>query len=180
MSVASIRNKKKMSFSFSWPASLVKSGKCFGYAKLTLVSTPPFNHRFGAEFVRVNINAYLRQEQKDGSYKGQLEPIYLPLSSENQQFEKNQIAHSFKWSPVKVYEKSFNGVGDSTNWKLEVDYLTRNNETMPLNGVPFTAILTISDPSGEKPIFNEMKQHLQALGVQVVDIKTAARVTTRV
>jgi hypothetical protein len=175
-----IKNGKKMSFNFSWPSSLVKNNKCFGYAKLTLVSTPPFDHRYGAEFVRVNIEAHLRQEQKDGRYLGKLKPVYLPPSPENNLYEKNQISHSFKWSPVKVYESKFRGVGPSTNWKLEVEYLTRDGETMPSAGVPFTAILTISDPDGEKLVFNEMRQYLKTLGVQIIDIKTAARVTARV
>ena len=51
---------------------------------------------------------------------------------------------------------------------------------MPDEGVPFTALLTISDPKGEKPVFNDMRQVLNALGVRVEDIRTAARVSTRV
>ena len=61
-----------------------------------------------------------------------------------------------------------------------MEYLTRSDETMPPEGVPFTAVLTIEDLTGDKPIFNEMRQSLQALGVQVSDIRTAARVTARV
>ena len=51
---------------------------------------------------------------------------------------------------------------------------------MPEEGIPFTAILTISDPNGEKPIFNEMRQVLMAGGVIVEDIRIASRVATRV
>src|SRR3546814_4428340 len=64
---------------FAWPASLVgPGGKCRGRAKITLISTPPLDARFGSEFVRVNINATLQQEQADGGWKGRLEPLYLP------------------------------------------------------------------------------------------------------
>lgn len=175
-----IKNGKKMSFSFPWPTSLVKNGKCYGHAKLTIVSSPPFDHRFGAEFVRVNIEGHLRQEQKEGKYKGRLNSIYLPKGASDKALEKKLIEHSFKWSPVKVYEKNFKGVGPSTNWKLEVDYLAREGESIPMGGVPFTALLTISDPTGKEPVFNNMRQSLQALGVNVVDIKTAARIVPRV
>lgn len=175
-----LRANKKMSFSFAWPESLVKNNKCFGHARLTIVSSPPLDYRYGAEFVRVNVEGHLRQEQKDGSYKGRLESIYMPSESADDLYEKNQIANSFKWSPVKVFEKTFKGVGPSTNWKLEVDYLTRDGEAFPRGGVPFTALLTISDPSSEKPVFNEMRQSLQAIGVNIVDIKTAARIIPRV
>jgi hypothetical protein len=171
----------KMSFKFSWPSSLVKDGKCFGHAKLTIVSTPQFDYRFGSEFVRINIDAALRQLQKDGNYKGRLNAIYTPEDGDGSLYEKDQIEHSFKWSPVKVYEKAFaRGVGPSTEWKLDVEYLSRDGVAMPTAGVPFTAILTISDPNSEEPVFNDMRQMLQSLGVQTVDIKTAARIVSRV
>jgi hypothetical protein len=171
----------KMSFDFTWPPSLIKNGKCCGYAKLSVVSTPPFDYRFGAEFVRVNIEGHLRQQQKDGKFKGRLDPVYLPEKNDSHLYEKDQIAHAFKWSPIKVFERTFkNGVGPSTNWKLDIEYLARDGEDMPKSGVPFTALLTIADPEGNEPVFNDMRQTLQSLGVQILDIKTAARIVPRV
>lgn len=172
---------RKMSFSFTWPPSLVIDGKCTGYAKLTIVSTPPFDYRYGAEFVRINVEGYLRQEQKDGKMLGRLDPIYLPDSADAKLYEKDQIEHAFKWSPIKVFEKKFKrGVGPSTNWKLDIEYLERDGEKVPFDGVPFTAILTIEDLNKKAPIFNEMRQMLQSTGVKILDIKTAARVIPRV
>jgi len=82
---------------------------------------------------------------------------------------------------VKVHAKTFpQGVGPSSNWRLFVEYLTRAGEAMPEVGVPFTAILTISDPEEEKSVFNDMCQSLQAIGTQIADIRTAARITPRV
>lgn len=171
----------KMSFKFSWPSSLVRDGKCIGYAKLTIVSTPLFDYRFGAEFVRINIDAALRQMQKNGNYTGRLNAIYTPEEGDGSLYEKDQIEHSFKWSPVKVYEKAFpKGVGPSREWKLDVEYLARDGVNIPRKGIPFTAILTISDPTKSKPVFNDMRQMLQSLGVQAVDIKTATRIVPRV
>jgi hypothetical protein len=51
------------------------------------------------------------------------------------------------------------GVGPCSNWRLLVDYLTRTGEVMPEEGVPFTAIVTISDPDSEQPVFNDMRQN---------------------
>jgi hypothetical protein len=176
-----ITTGRKMSFKFSWPSCLMKNGKCAGKARLTIVSTPPLNYRYGSEFVRVNIDARLRQLQNDGKYKGRLDAIYAPESGTGSLYEKDQIEHSFKWSPIKVYEKNFKiGVGPSADWKLEVEYLTRSGEEIPQNGIPFTAILTISDPKEEEPVFNDMRQTLQSIGVQTIDIKTAARIVSRV
>jgi hypothetical protein len=177
-----IRRDQQINFRFAWPASLVgPGGKCRGRAKITLVSTPPLDARFGSEFVRVNINAVLQQEQANGGWKGQLEPLYLPSKRESPAIEAERIEHDLKWSPVKVLAKTFpKGVGPSSNWRLFVDYLTRAGEVMPEEGVPFTAIVTISDPDAELPVFTDMRQNLQALGTQIADIRTAARITPRV
>ncbi len=177
-----IQQGQQINFRFPWPASLVgPGGKCRGHARLTLVATPPLDPRFGAEFVRVNVNAALQQEQDGGRWKGRLDPLYLPSKRESPAVEAELIEHDLKWSPVKVYEKTFpQGVGPSSNWRLFIDYLTRAGEVMPDGGVPFTAIITISDPDGEKPVFNDMRQNLQALGTTIADIRTAARITSRV
>lgn len=173
---------KRMSFKFAWPPCLVKNQKCFGHARMTLVSTPPFDYRYGAEFVRVNLDAYLRQESELGSeiYKGRALPIYLPSTKQSHYFEPEWIKNGLKWSPIKVYELDMHGRGPSTNWRLDVDYLTRADEEMPAQGVPFTVILTISDPQRKAPVFQEMRQFLQAQNINTADIRTAARIVTRV
>ena len=61
-----------------------------------------------------------------------------------------------------------------------VSYLTRSGEGIPDEGVPFTAILTISDPDGKAAVFNDMRALLARTGVRIEDIRTAARVTTRI
>jgi len=175
-----LKKGKLMRFNFTWPRSLVKDGKCLGRAKLTLVSTPPLDYKYGVEFVRVNMDAHLRQEQANGNYKGRLEPIYLPAGGHRFE-ESDLIEHSLKWSPIKAYEKTFKrGVGPSTNWRLEVEYLLRDGEEMPDNGVPFTVLLTISDDTKEAPVFNDARQMLLSSAVQITDIQTAARVLARI
>lgn len=176
-----ITSGRKLSFKFTWPSCLVKNGKCKGKAKLTIVSTPPLDYKFGSEFIRVNIDARLRQLQSNGSFKGRLDAIYAPEAGDSGLYERDLIEHAFKWSPIKVYEKEFKrGVGPSTEWRLDVEYLTRNGEQVPNYGIPFTAILTIFDPKEEEPVFNEMRQSLQSVGIQTVDIRTASRIVSRV
>lgn len=177
-----IKVKQQIHFNFNWPASLVGTGgKCRGQAKLTVVASPPLDQRFGAEFVRINIFGALQQEQENGGWKGKLDPLYLPGGADGEHLEAELIEHGFKWSPVKVYEKSMpKGVGKSSNWRLALEYLTRAGEQMPEDGVPFTAILTISDIDKVQPVFNEMRQALTSIGVKVADIQTAARISPRV
>ena len=176
-----IRRSQQVSFRFRWPESLVKpGGNCRGRARLTLVSTPPVDLRFGSEFVRVNVNAALQQQKANGNWEGRLDPIYLPGKGEAPAIEAELIQHGLKWSPVKIFERTIpKGVGKSSNWRLYVEYLTRANEEMPERGVPFSAILTISDPDRTKPVFNDLRQSLLSLGVRMADIRTAARITPR-
>lgn len=173
---------KALEFKFAWPNSLVlPGGKCQGNVKLTLVSSPPLDHKYGAEFVRVNIEAALQQEQPDGKFKSGLEPTYVFFSKDDKVTEAELIEHKFKWSPVKVFGTSMpKGRGKSSNWRVMINYLTRSGENLPLEGVPFSILLTISDPSKSKPIFQEMRNSLQLSGAKIADIHTAARVTPKV
>jgi hypothetical protein len=127
----------------------------------------------------------LQQEDFDNEgkvhWRRRLDPIYLPGKAEAPVVEAERIEHGLKWSPVKVYARTMpNGIGKSSNWRLFVEYLTRTGEQIPENGVPLTAILTISDPTATQPVFNDMRQSLRALGVRIEDIRTAARVATRI
>jgi hypothetical protein len=181
-----LERDKQMRFNFSWPSCLVDAnGKCRGAAKLTLVASPPLDQRFGAEFVRINVEAFLQQEQisRQGkvAWKGQLKPLYLPPSNVDHPYEAERVEHGMKWSPVKVCGTTMpQGRGASTNWRLLISYLSRSdNSEMPRGGVPFTALLTIADLKKEEPVFNIMRAQLSQ-NVQLADIRTAARVTTRV
>ncbi len=173
--------KKELSFDFSWPSCLVKKGKCIGRVRLTIVYTPPLDYRYGAEFVRINVDAHLRQMQDNNKYKGMLKPLHSISSMSFSRHEKNLIDNSFKWCPIKVYERTFiRGIGQSRNWRLVIEGLSRSGVKVPMQGVPFTAILTISDPMETMPVFNEMRQSLTAHGVQLVDVRVANRITPRV
>jgi hypothetical protein len=145
---------------------------------MTLVATPPLDLRHGAEFVRVNLDAALRQENGSG-YKGRLTPAFVP-EGVTDTFEKDLIDHALKWAPIKTYRGYFpRGVGNSSNWRVHVEYLVRALETMPPDGVPFTLVLTITDPAKAAPVFQEMRQSLQALGTVTADLRTAARLRPR-
>jgi hypothetical protein len=182
---ARLMRDKQLNFPFRWPACLVNEGKCRGAARLTLVASPPLDQRFGAEFVRINVEAALQQERTKPNgkvaWEGQLKPLYLPSSNSEHPIEAERIEHGLKWSPVKIYGDTMKqGRGNSSTWRLMVEYLSRSdNQEMPAEGVPFTAILTIRDPKKAEPVFSVMRQQL-ALNVQLSDIRTAARVTARV
>ncbi len=173
-------------FPFEWPRCLVKpDGSCSGRAKMTLVYSPPLDPAFGAEFVRVNLEASLRQRQsklrKDGqsSYTNQIAPRYLPKATGLGLAERALIDHGLKWWPSKQYESSFSDRGKFSNWRLEVSSLVRAEASFPVEGVPFAVILTIEDPERRRPVFGEMLLALQSGNAIAQDIKTAVRVRTR-
>src|SRR3569832_1639686 len=155
-----IKDKQELIFNFSWPESLVdkQSGKCRGYAWMTLVYRPPLNRAYGAEFVRINLDAHLQQyEEKKKAWKGRLAQAYLPGTSGSPKFESELIRHGLKWWPIKHYrKKSVLGIGSSSQWRLHIEPLERDGERIPISGVPFTILLTVSDIKEMKPIINDL------------------------
>jgi hypothetical protein len=176
-----------MRFGFEWPASLVDAttSACSGNVRMTLVYEPPLDPAFGAEFARVNLDASLRQRQpaprKDGkpSYADQTAMLGMPKTARLPLPERALIDHGLKWWPSKKYEATLAACGSSTDWRLEVTSVTRAETTFPTDGVPFSLVLTIEDPSGQKPIFQTFRRYLQVRGTQIEDIRTALRVRQR-
>ena len=173
---------QQLIFPIQWPACLTRpGGKCRGQARLSLVTRPPLDYRFGAEFVRVNLDASLQQwnalkNDGRGGWEGQLKAAHR-VSGSGQIYESDRIEHDLKWSPTKLYVGSMpNGRGSSSDWRLAVEYTTRSQLPMPEEGVQFTAILTIADTKAEEPVFTQMRQSLQTLGARIADIRQPIRV----
>lgn len=171
--------KQELNFQFSWPASLVdRAGKCSGSVKLTLVYCPPIDREQGGEFVRANLDAFLRQEEVN-SRTGKISFCGRLKGDGSKQYEKELVQHGAKWWPVKKFEQELKSVGKSSQWKLVVEPLARSDFSIPAEGIPFTAILTISDPEQTRPVFNEMRQQLQMHGTTISDLRAAARIRSR-
>ncbi|MBC9208195.1 S8 family peptidase [Roseomonas aerophila] len=173
-------------FPFVWPQSLTDdNGRCSGRARMTLVYSPPLDPAFGAEFVRVNLEATLKQRQTepapDGSarYINQIDPRYLPKSAKRAVPEKALIDHGLKWWPSKQYETTFSENGESSLWQLEVASSVRAEAQFPAEGVPFAVLLTLEDPEGSRPVFREVRQQLQTSRANAQDVRTAVRLRQR-
>jgi len=164
----------ELSFDFAWPAVLIEDGVTRGDVHLTIAYSPPLDRLHQAEFARVNLDVYLRQEQIDEDsgairYKGRLKPDHAG------KMEKNLIAHGAKWWPVKHHGRSFVKLQGTSNWRLVVDSLTRAGANYPQEGVKFAVVLTISDPKREAPVFASTRQALLRSGVNLINVRTAAR-----
>lgn len=176
-------------FDFQWPAPLVHEATraCRGLVRMTLVYDAPINQSFGTEFVRVNLDAHLRQRQpvdrRDGkpSFHDQVSQAFLPQTSRLTIPEKSLIDHGLKWWPNKRYTANFSaGVGESAEWRLEVESVVRAEATFPAEGIPFSLILTIEDDAGTAPVFQSLRQALVARRVEMHDVRTAVRVRSQV
>lgn len=180
---STLRSRESNSFEFTWPEALVKDGgRCSGQARLTLVASPPIAHEHGDERVRANIHARLMQRQDDGQFKGQLSPVNsLPTRDRAHKTERDLLQEAMKWQVVKSFQTAkMTGRGPSSQWKFVVDYLERTDEKLPVDGVEYAAVMTIADPTRQAPVFAQMRQHLNSIGIQTDDIRTSirARATT--
>lgn len=180
-----IRHRKLLSFRFSWPKSLITNGKCRGRVKLSLVSSPYVDYNFGDEMVRENVTAMLRKIDENENKKGVLKSIYNDspiddIADHSNLYEWQLLETEQKWNPIKVYEKEFKNISSPAAWCLDVEYQSRTTAVYSQDGVPFTVLLTISDPLEIAPIYNEMRQVIQMAGAQISDIQTAARITQRI
>lgn len=175
--VDTLQAKLEMSFDFTWPAALIDAGKSRGNVSLTLVYSPPLEWRHKSEFARVNLDAYLRQEEIDQNTGGSKFTGRLKQRVSGQS-EKSLISHGAKWWPVKHYANTFQRIGGTSNWRLVVDSMTRAGSPFPNAGVPFALVLTITDPQGDPEVFADMRRSLISSGVNIQDVRTAVRVRT--
>lgn len=175
-----LQPNEQATLTFAWPEALVTNGKCRGYAKLTLVARPQLAYEHGDERVRVNIGAKLMQQNNEGGFENRLQSVNMPKTRKGEpQEERDLINESLKWQVAKSFETRLVGRGPSSTWKFVVNYLTRADEAMPINGVEFAAVLTISDPKGTAPVFQQMRQQLGQLGIRTDDIRTGIRARAR-
>jgi hypothetical protein len=130
--------------------------------------------------VRINLEAALKQAQPDGTFVARTTATHEFFSGFRYATERTLATLLGKWFTTKSYGTAMpRGRGKSSDWKLEVGYLTRAGEVYPDGGVPFSVVLTIEDIEGVAPVFEEMRRSLASTGVQVNDLRTATRVRTR-
>ncbi len=169
-----MQNKKDLFFNFDWPQSLVENGKCRGGAMLTMVYSPPIEDAHDGELVRINLDAVLHQRKADGSWEKRSEDSFASKPNKaTSAMEKHLIEEGLKWGTVKqVCFTSANGVGKASEWRVCIKYLTRSGEDFPAAGIPFAAVLTITDLEKAKPVYQDMKIGLTNRNVLTSDVRT--------
>jgi serine protease AprX len=130
-------------------------GKVRAEFVMTLVYDPPVNANKAFEYCQVNLGVGLGsievEENGKKSFKSR-----VPNDLDTFNYEEELVKNGGKWSPVKVYKKTFPRGVDVDDWKLRVSMLTREGYDIKEELVPFTLIITIRDIDREQPVYNEM------------------------
>lgn len=175
--------EKVLDFKFAWPSSLTTpNGACRGEVVLTMVYSPPIDRAFKDEALRVELDAHLRQEVIDPetgevTWEGQLDHDGATTPPGTKKREKELIKNGVKWSPIKRLTTTMpKGRGNSSNWRLIVEPLTRKAADFPEDGIRFALLMTIRDLAGKAPVNDQMRSILLGMGLTLADIQVAARV----
>jgi hypothetical protein len=181
-----LRARQNLIFPFTWPSPLVNQlGKCRGRIDLTLAYTPPIDPDHKEEAQRIQLEAAIWQEQIEEEsgevhFESRLNHDGAKVPQGMHKSEKYLLMTGLKWSPIKRYFASMpKGRGNSSNWRLGLESLTRAGAAFPRDGVPFTILLTISDPTKQHHIHDELRRQLEIDGVSIADIMIAHRVRAR-
>ncbi|HZH10666.1 MAG TPA: S8 family peptidase [Microvirga sp.] len=181
--------RRELSFVFTWPRSLTyPDGKCRGRVDVTLAHTPPVDAAFDAECQRVQLSAALYQLEERIDRYGQiiadpqqrLNACDSQLPSHLEYTERYLLESGLKWTPIKRYERSMpRGCGSTSEWRLSLRGMTRAGVIYPEEGVRFALLMTISDPKGAAPIYEEVRAEILRRGLRLADITVAQRLRTR-
>ncbi|EOJ3528756.1 hypothetical protein ACM1AS_004976, partial [Escherichia coli] len=88
----------------------------------------------------------------------------VPMEGENGQsgYERAQIEHGGKWSPVKIHRKAFNKGITSGNWALQAKTTLRANEPALMEPLPVTIVVTLKSLDGNTQVYADGVRALNA------------------
>lgn len=175
-----IRPGVKLEYPFCWPDSLrTRENRIIGEVKATLVSRPPLNEAFGAEYVRADVRFSLQSRTRKSTGEEKWEGIVPedPCKWElRRRYESNLIREAFKWAPVKRYCKRFRGKR-SEELRMKIELFLRDGLDMDRfkGDVDFALILTVGDPERRVPVYDEVTSRLLSLGIITEGIQIRGR-----
>lgn len=175
-----IKRGEKLEYPFEWPDSLKNGSKIKGEVKATLVSTPPLNEAFGAEYVRADVRFSL---QSKTTKKSTDEIRWKPIVPEDpcklelkKRYESNLIKEAFKWASVKRYYKNFRGK-KTEELKMKIELFLRDGPDLDdfTDEVPFVLIFTLRDTKRQSPVYDGVISKLHSLNIRTEGIQLRGR-----
>ena len=153
---------------FPYPPSLKRDGRYFGEVCMTLAFAPARGERWGAEYCETHIDAHLGVfYEKTARDTGEIKQVFkglVPVEHRNpgQLYEAYQVEKLRKWAPVRTYHGVMGDKGErGLRWRLKLQLLTRHgveDDEQLFKPQRFSLIITISDPKGKAPVYDEMSR----------------------
>jgi hypothetical protein len=160
---------------FPFPNCLrLSNGLAFGDVTMTLVYDPPLDPAWGLEYCRANVEVSLGSYDPNKQGKREHSRLIPPDETNYRKlYERELIRNGFKWSPVKVYRRRLNRVAVDT-WRLTVAAEFRK-DFMGSKSVKPALIITIADPGGQLPVYDEVVLAAQQRGWIIDDLRLKQR-----
>ncbi|MCL5887487.1 MAG: S8 family peptidase [Actinobacteria bacterium] len=173
---------------FPYPESLTRDGKFFGEVWMTVAFAPARGSRWGSEYCESHIEAHFgvyrdRVNQETGEITTYFEGLVPPEhKNPGVLYESYQVSALRKWAPVRTYHGDLGARGKSGDrWRLKVSLLNRHGAEVKgdqYRPQPFSLVVTIADPGGAAPVYDEMARSLKSrFQAQNLTLRSAARVT---
>lgn len=172
---------------FPFPESLSRGGRYRGEIWMTVAFAPARSGRWGSEYCETHIDAHfgVYVEKVDKNTGEVLNPEFkglVPPEHKNpgRLYESYQVEKLRKWAPVRTYHGLLGPKGKKgLRWRLMVRLLTRHGieEQETFRPQPFALIVTIADPEGKAPVYDEMARVIRTrFQAENLSIRAAARV----
>lgn len=175
---------------FPYPPSLVRNGRYFGEIWMTIAFAPSRGARWGSEYCETHIDAHFGVYREQTSRTtGEIKEKFFGLvppehKNAGQLYETYQVEKMRKWAPVRTYHGRMGEKGErGLRWRLMLRLLSRHgidrDKTMA-KPQPFSLIITIADPKGKAPVYDEMAQIVRTrFQAQNLAVRSSVRVRNR-
>jgi len=177
----SLRSRVFLRHPFPMPACLLtKSGKLSAEVFMTLVHNTPIDENFGPEYCRSHVTAALgiatpsTSKNRPGAWnvERQVHPI---LGGLDEGYEKDLVEHGYKWSPIKLYYRKFSRGPGNARWGLRLQRFDRQEYGNPQREQHVAVVISVRDPKGVAPVYNEIVTSMNALGWSTHDLRLQSR-----
>lgn len=165
---------------FPIPPSLIHEGKLKAEVIITAVYAPPVDPSKGAEYVRFNVDVGFGRLSTNANGNLAFQGC-VPAEGElgTNGFEEAQVEHGGKWSPVKIYRRSFPKGAAGNVWALQATLLRRAFEPPLAQPLRVVIAVTLRSLDGNPNIYEEGRRLLAATNWLNQDIAVRIAVPVR-
>jgi len=153
-----------------------EKGKIKGEILMTLVYDPPLAPSAGAEYCQANVDVSLGTYELSAtrSHINHRKKVPLEPKDKTELFEKNQLEHGFKWSPVKVCRERFTSTtGEYWRIQMQLSHRTELNESLPQN---IALVVSLIDPEEKLPVYNDVIRAMNRSGWVQENLRIDSRI----